>query len=492
MPRGGKRSLLDDDSLLGSSDRPYGADELERSHFSISDPQDSSTSSSHRFFAGPISTVKDWWADDRKRKILLGSVCAAVTLLLIIVIAVAVANKGHSGDDGPTPPPPSPPESPTPWLNRRLPSTAFPTSYALMTNIDLESDTPTFWGTVNITLRVTQPIDHLLLHAHSSLTTSDVWMTGEDGGMVDIAAVWRYPANQYLVLNFTRTLQPQTTATLSLSFHANLSGNPLSGLYLAYYTNSTGQRVNMATTQFEAVGARRAFPCFDEPAFKAEFVLAIHASSRYPTVLSNMPSANSTASPVRSGWVVTRFQPTVVMSTYLVAIVVCDFVYTERQSQCGGSRMIPSRVYAPAHRLNATVIPARIAADIISHYCTYFDIEYPLPKEDHIYIPQFSGAHTTHTHNTAHTAHTRRDSAATVPTCDMAPTPRTITLPIHRHHCISPAAHSTPSLHCFSPALYYHTPPLSLCNRHSPVLLVWLCVSLPLFLFLFLVVVLFC
>ena len=269
--------------------------------------------------------------------------------------------------------------------------------YVVDTKIDLDSSPPRFWGTVNITLRVTEPTDHLLLHAHSSLTTSGVWMTGEDGGMVDIAAVWRYPANQYLVLNFTRTLQPQAVATLSLTFQANLITDPLAGLYLAYYTNGTGQRVNMATTQFESTDARRAFPCFDEPSFKAQFQISIHASQRYPTVLSNMPVQSSGPSPVRSDWLVTTFQPTVVMSTYLVAYVVCDFVYTERQSQCGGSRMIPSRVYAPAHRLNATVIPARIAADIISHYCTYFDIEYPLPKEDHIYIPQFSGAHTTHT-----------------------------------------------------------------------------------------------
>ena len=356
----------------------------------------------------------------------------------------------NTSSDIPSPPSPPSPASSTPWLTRRLPDTAQPSSYRVETMIDLDSSPPAFWGTVNITLRVTRPTDFLVLHAHPSLTVADVSMKGEDGLPIEIQGMWNYSVNQFLVLNFTRTVQPQYIATLSMTYYANLTSTPMSGLFLTAYTNSTGQRVNMAATQFEAVGARRAFPCFDEPAFKAEFVLAIHASSRYPTVLSNMPSANSTASPVRSGWVVTRFQPTVVMSTYLVAIVVCDFVYTERQSQCGGSRMIPSRVYAPAHRLNATVIPARIAADIISHYCTYFDIEYPLPKEDHIYIPQFSGAHTTHTHNTAHTAHTRRDSAATVPTCGIAPTapqnhttsPHTTALTLHwHHHCALLYAH---------------------------------------------------
>ena len=173
---------------------------------------------------------------------------------------------------------------------------------------------------------------------------------------------------------------------LTVGFHGNLTGAPYTGMYLAY-TNSTGQRVNMASTQFSPTDARRAFPCFDEPAIKARFVITIHNSERYPTVLSNMRPSSTSPSPARPGWLMTEYPQTVVMSSYLVGMVVCDFVYTERSSQCG-SATIPSRVYAPAHRLNDTLIPARMAADIISYYCTYFDMEYPMPKEDHIGIPQ--------------------------------------------------------------------------------------------------------
>ena len=313
-----------------------------------------------------------------------------------------------------------PAAGPTPWLDRRLPDTAQPMSYTVVQQIDLDSSPPTFSGSVDIAVQVLRPTMHLVLHAHPSLTVSAVSMLSAGGAAIPIASVWRYTPNQYVVLNFSSLVQAQTSAQLHLEFSATLSPQPLSGLYLAYYTNSTGQRVNMAATQFESADARRAFPCFDEPAFKATFTISVHSSPRYPTVLSNMPASPPVPSPVRAGWQLTQFQPTVRMSSYLIALVVCDFAYTEVVQQCG-TASIPSRVYAPAHRINETRIPARIAADIISYYCSYFDMPYPLPKEDHIYVPQFSAGamenwglitytHTTHTlrthtHTHTHTPH---------------------------------------------------------------------------------------
>jgi hypothetical protein len=247
-----------------------------------------------------------------------------------------------------------------------------------------------------------------------------------DSGLAVPLLSWYYAANQYLVLNFTSTMAVQQNAQLQIQFSATLTAAPLSGLYLAYYTNSTGQRVNMATTQFESIGARRAFPCFDEPAFKSTFTITIHANQRYPTVLSNMNVTSQTASVSRPGWLTTRFAPTVVMSSYLVAMVVSDYQYTEEWSQCG-TRSIPSRVYAPAHRMNETIVPAKIAAAQISYYCSYFAIEYPLPKEDHIYIPQFSagamenwGLITSVKHAAHHTLirpHPSSASSTPVPVC---------------------------------------------------------------------------
>ena len=148
----------------------------------------------------------------------------------------------------------------------------------------------------------------------------------------------------------------------------------------------------MAATQFEEHDARRAFPCFDEPSFKATFSITIDSEPQYPTVLSNMPVIDTTVLP--SGWLRTTFNKTVVMSTYLVAMAVTDFVYSEEISACvtsdGYNANITTRVWAPRQLYNSTIIPARIAAAQIAYYCQYFDVAYPLPKEDHIMVPSFA------------------------------------------------------------------------------------------------------
>ena len=248
-------------------------------------------------------------------------------------------------------------------MNRRLPDTARPLLYSVVHHIDLDSAPTAFWGTVNITLAVTRPTNHLVIHAANALALSDVSMVGDDGRPIAIAAVWRWTPFEYLVLNFSSTVQQQSAAQLNIAFRAPLTANGLAGLYLAYYTNSTGRRVNMAVTQFESTDARRAFPCFDEPAFKAQFAITIHASSALPdgAVQHARGEGRPPRLPVRD-WVQTQFQTSVVMSTYLVAMVVCDFAYTERRATCGDG--IPSRVYAPAHLINSTIVPARIAADV--------------------------------------------------------------------------------------------------------------------------------
>ena len=93
----------------------------------------------------------------------------------------------NSSVDLPSPPPPPPPAEANPWMDRRLPGTAQPSFYRVETMIDLDSSPPVFWGTVNITLRVTQPTDFLVVHRSDSLAISEVAMKGEDGLPIGIA-----------------------------------------------------------------------------------------------------------------------------------------------------------------------------------------------------------------------------------------------------------------------------------------------------------------
>ena len=220
---------------------------------------------------GPAAAVKDAWADGRKRKIIIGSVAAAL-LLLIIIVAVA-ASGGKGGGDSPDGPPGPYTPTDTPWRGLRLPNSVVPTSQTIELFIDLDSTPTQFWGTVNVTLRVLQPIDALVLHAGANLQTSRMWPSSPTTARSQPLTAWYHSAPQmnplqqqppqqqffYLVLNFTQRLPAQQAARLNIAFRAPLTAGG-GGLFLTTYVNGTGHTVNMAATQFESIGARRALP----------------------------------------------------------------------------------------------------------------------------------------------------------------------------------------------------------------------------------------
>ena len=88
----------------------------------------------------------------------------------------------------------------------------------------------------------------------------------------------------------------------------------------------------MATTQFEATDARAAFPCFDEPEFKSQFIVTLVHEKGY-SALSNMPVEKVIARD--DGFMESHFKESVKMSTYLLAFIVCDFAYKETHSKAG-------------------------------------------------------------------------------------------------------------------------------------------------------------
>ena len=363
MSRANRESLLDNDALGEPSDAAY-------SDLGHVDSNSSGSSSSSG------NTLRSWWADPRKRLHLV-AIAISILVLLVIAISYAIVTANEIPPIYPTPPPP--PYNPeTPWLYSRLPNTTTPTHYALLERISIADRQ--YSGAVNITVATSAPLDHMLLHA-LGLVCEGVRVV-LDNGTVVVPAAWMYEANQYLVLNFTQMLPVQRAAVVHVEFYATLSDYPYAGLYASSYTNGTNGTQWMAVTQFAATDARRAFPCFDEPAMKATFDLTIVSDPAWPTVLSNMPAiATSIAS---DGSIVTVFDTTPVMSTYLLAWTVNDFSSTSALSNC--SRSITTRVFAPPHLVSWTNISAQIGAAVIAHYCQYFQMDYPLPKEDHFVV----------------------------------------------------------------------------------------------------------
>ncbi|XP_037441024.1 aminopeptidase M1-C-like [Triticum dicoccoides] len=255
----------------------------------------------------------------------------------------------------------------------RLPSFAAPRRYELFLRPDLVACT--FSGSVAISVAVSAPTRFLVLNAldlsvnrasirFQALAPTEVVFFKDDG---------------VLVLGFAKKL-PLGEGVLKMDFTGILN-DQMRGFYRSKYQYK-GKERNMAVTQFESVDARRCFPCWDEPAFKAKFKLTLEVPSEL-VALSNMPVANATfAGPIKT----VRYHESPPMSTYLVAIVVGLFEYVEGMTT-KGTRV---RVYTQTGKSNQGKFALDVGVKSLNLYEDYFATPYPLPKLDMVAIPDFA------------------------------------------------------------------------------------------------------
>jgi aminopeptidase 2 len=157
----------------------------------------------------------------------------------------------------------------------------------------------------------------------------------------------------------------------------------MAGFYRSTYKNHDGTEGVMATTQMEPTDARRAFPCFDEPALKAEFTITLIADKKL-TCLSNMDVASETE--ISAGKKAVKFTKSPRMSTYLVAFIIGELNYIETKEF-----RLPIRVYAPPNQdIEHGRFSLDLAARTLKFYEEKFDSQFPLPKMDMVAIPDFS------------------------------------------------------------------------------------------------------
>ena len=210
---------------------------------------------------------------------------------------------------------------------QRLPGDVVPSHYQITLAPDLKS--ATFEGEETIEVRVLKPTSNIVLNA-AEIKFGDVTVTS--GSATQTAKVTTDEKSEMATLALGNAV-PAGAATIHIKFTGILN-DQLRGFYL-----SKTKRRNYAVTQFEATDARRAFPCFDEPAMKATFDLSV-VVDKGDTAISNSKIVADTPGP-GEGKHTLKFATTPKMSTYLVALEVGDFQCVE-----GGADGVPIRVCA--------------------------------------------------------------------------------------------------------------------------------------------------
>ena len=265
--------------------------------------------------------------------------------------------------------------------SHRLPTTVRPERYSLTLAPDLSNWT--FTGEETISVNVQEPVREIVLNA-AELELHAVSLRLADGKVLH-GNPGVDSENEQATLGFAETV-PAGGHELQIKFSGILN-DKLHGFYRSTYKDANGQEKRLASTQFESTDARRAFPCWDEPAFKAVYQVTLVVDEKL-TAISNARVVREAALP-ESGKKSVVFADTIKMSTYLVAFIVGEFEATE--PVLAGAA--PLRVCAVPGKKQLAGFAVDIGKASLEHFSRYYDIPYPGDKLDLIAIPDFaSGA----------------------------------------------------------------------------------------------------
>ncbi|XP_047317698.1 aminopeptidase M1 [Impatiens glandulifera] len=261
----------------------------------------------------------------------------------------------------------------------RLPKFAVPKRYDLNLKPDLSACK--FSGSVHISVDIVADTNLIVLNAADLLIhTNSVSFKDHSGSKVlQAVEVELFAEDEIAVVEFPESLS-RGVGVLTMSFEGTLN-DKMKGFYRSVYQHE-GEKKNMAVTQFEPADARRCFPCWDEPAFKATFKITLEVPSEL-VALSNMPVSKER---VNGHTKTVSYQESPIMSTYLVAVVVGLFDYVEDHTSDG----VKVRVYCQIGKASEGRFALNVAVKTLDLYKEYFAVPYSLPKLDMIAIPDFA------------------------------------------------------------------------------------------------------
>lgn len=252
----------------------------------------------------------------------------------------------------------------------RLISTFIPNHYTL--SIDMsDAKNRRFQGTVSIKGTSTQDASSILLHS-KDLTIISATIDGKSAN---------FTVDEFDQISVTSDRFSVGDHIVTIVFEGKIT-DPMHGLYPCYYEHE-GIKKELFATQFESHHAREVFPCVDEPEAKATFDVTLTTETEV-TVLGNQPIKWQRE---ENGKLVTNFSTTPRMSTYLLAWVVGELHKKTAATKRGVEVSTWATPVQPADSLDFGL---DIATRTIDFFEEYFGVDYPLPKSDHVALPDFS------------------------------------------------------------------------------------------------------
>ncbi|XP_068428480.1 aminopeptidase Ey-like isoform X2 [Clinocottus analis] len=294
---------------------------------------------------------------------------------------------------GPSTAGPTTPSTPKePWQRYRLPDSLAPVSYNVTLWPRLEPDAFglfIFTGHSTVVFRCVNETDLIIIHSNKLNFTSFEGHLAKLRGLSGEAApglktTWLETLTQYLVVQLNGPLKANSTYELFTEFVGELADD-LGGFYRSEYLEDGVEKV-VATTQMQPTDARKAFPCFDEPAMKAVFHMTLIHPHETVALSNSTDPVNITVN--GQNWIQTSFEPTEIMSTYLLAFVVSDFTFIS--SPPGADVLI--RIWARRKAIDEGqgAYALEKTGPILAFFENYYNSSYPLSKSDQIALPDFS------------------------------------------------------------------------------------------------------
>ncbi|KAI5641071.1 peptidase family m1 domain-containing protein [Phthorimaea operculella] len=214
----------------------------------------------------------------------------------------------------------------------------------------------------------------------------------------------KYLRSVAYVLKFVKKIPKGTITATDLEVAENEIIAALQDLHFKDdVTNLRNGTIYLLVTQFEAISARKAFPCFDEPMYKATVSMNLGHHKNF-TAVSNMPLKNSTEENLleepwawteiqksfnkdQSQFIWDTFETSVPMSTYLIAYVISKFEYVQSPPGLADTTF---KIWARKDAISQTTYASHIGPKVLAHFEKFFNVSFPLPKQDMFAIPDFS------------------------------------------------------------------------------------------------------